>query len=198
MGSKTFSSLESPYMTSYLTSIETFSLSRTVPEIFDFKVFRVRPHFETLECHVWSKICVPFESLYMTFYLTFIEIFSLSRTVPEIFNLKVFRVRPGFSTIKGHVRSKISASFECSYITSYLTSIETFSLSRTVPEIFDFKVFRVRPCFSTLKRHVGSTIFSSLESPYRTSYLTSIEIFSLSRTVPEIFDFTISRVRPYF
>ena len=34
-------------------------------------------------------------------------------------------------------------SFESSYMTSYLTSIDTFSVSRTVFEICDFEVFRV-------------------------------------------------------
>ena len=43
MRSKIFSSFRSPCMTSYLTSIDIFSLSRTVFEIFDFKVFRVWP-----------------------------------------------------------------------------------------------------------------------------------------------------------
>ena len=40
--------------------------------------------------------------------------------------------------------------FESLYITSYLTSIDTFSLSGTVLEIFDFKVFRVRLDFHLL------------------------------------------------
>ena len=121
----------------------------------------------------------------MTSYLTSIETFPLSRTVCEIFDFKVFRVRPGFSTIEGHVRSKRCAPFESPYMTSYLTSIETFSLSRTVHEIFDFKVFRVRPCFSTLEGYMRSKIFVSFESPYMTFYLTSIDTFSLSRTVSE-------------
>ena len=38
---KIFSPYESPYMISYLTSIDTFSLSRTVFEIFDLKVLRI-------------------------------------------------------------------------------------------------------------------------------------------------------------
>ena len=136
---------ESPYMTSYLTSIDTFSLSRSVPEIFDFKVFRVRPCFSTLKSHVTSKMFSLFESLYMTVYLTSIDTFSLSRSVPEIFDFKDFRVRPCFSTLKGHVTSNFFSLFESLYMTSYLTSIDTFSLSRSVPEIFDFKEFRVRP-----------------------------------------------------
>ena len=64
-------------------------------------------------------------------------------------------------------------------MTSYLTSIDTFSVSRTVPEIFDFKFFRVRPWLSTLKGHVTSKIFTLFESPYMTSYLTSIDTFYL-------------------
>ena len=77
-------------MTSYLTSIGTFSLSRTVFEIFDFKVFRVISL--TFRGDPKSKICSPFKSPYMPSYLTSIGTFSLSRTVFEIFDFKVFRV----------------------------------------------------------------------------------------------------------
>ena len=186
-----FVPFESPYMTSYLTSIDTFSLSRTVPEIFDFKMFRVRRRLSTLKDHVRSRIFLPFESPYMTSYLTSIDTFSLSHTVPEMFDFKVFRVRSWLSTLKGHVRSKMFVPFERPYMTSYLTPINTFSLSRTVPEIFNFKMFRVRPRLSTLKDHVRSKIFSPFESTYMTSYLTFIDTFSLSCTVTEIFDFEI-------
>ena len=75
----------------------------------------------------------------MTSYLTFIDIFSLSRTVFEIFDFKVFRVWPWLLTFRGHLRSNIFSPFESAYMTSYLTPIDTFSLSRTVFEIFDFK-----------------------------------------------------------
>ena len=198
MRSKIFASFESPYMISYITSLDTFSPSRTVSEIFDFKVFRVRPCFSNLKCHMRLKIFAYFESSYMTSYLTSIDTFSLSRTISEIFDFKIFKVRPCFSTLIGHMRSKIFASFESPYMTSYLTSIDTFSLSRTFFEILDFKVFRVRPCFSTLKSHTRSKIFASLESPYMTSYLTSIDTFSLSLAVCEIFDFNLFGVRPCF
>ena len=140
MRSNIVSLFEWPYMTSYLTSIDTFSLFLTVPEIFDFKMFRVRRWLSNLESHVRSKMCVPFESSYMTSYLTSIDTFSLSRTVPEIFDFKVFRVRPLLSTLEGHVRSKIFSPIESAYMTSYLTSIDTYSLSRTVTKIFDFKI----------------------------------------------------------
>ena len=195
--SKIFSPFESPYMTSYLTSIDTFSLSRTVFEIFDFKVFRVWPWPLTFRGHPRSKIFPPFESPYMTSYLIPIGTFSLSRTVFEIFHFKVFRVWPWPLTFRGHPRSKIFPPFESPYMTSYLTPIDTFSLSRTVFEIFDFKVFRVWPWPLTFRGHLRSNIFSSFESPYMTSYLTSIDTFSLSRTAFEIFDFKVFRVWPW-
>ena len=185
LGSKIFTPFESPYMTSYLTSIDTFSLYRTVFEIFDFKVFRVWPWPLTFRGHRRSKLFSSFESPYMTSYLTSIDTFSLSRTVFEIFDFKVFRVWPWPLTFRGHQRSKIFSPFESPYMTSYLTSIDTFSLSRTVFEIFDFKVFRVWPWPLTFRGHLGSNIFSLFESPYMTSYLTSIDTFSLSRTVFE-------------
>ena len=195
--SKIFSPFESPYMTSYLTSIDTFSLSRTVFEIFNFKVFRVWPWPLTFRGHLRSKIFSPFESPYKTSYLTSIDTFSLSRTVFEIFDFKVFRVWPWPLTFKGHQRSKIFSPFESPYMISYLTSIDTFSLSRTVFEIFNFKVFRVWPSPLTFKGHLRSKMFSPFESPYKTSYLTSIDTFSLSRTVFEIFDFKVFRVWPW-
>ena len=115
----------------------------------------------------------------MTSYLTSIDTFSLSRAVFEIFDFKVFRVWPWPLTFRGHLGSKIFSPFESSYMTSYLTSIDSFSLSRTVFEIFDFKVFRVWPWPLTFRGHLGSRIFSPFKSPCMTSYLTSTDIFSL-------------------
>ena len=79
-------------------------------------------------------------------------------------------------------------------MTSYLTSIDIFSLSRTVFEIFDFKVFGVWPWPLTFRGHLGSKKISPFESPYMTSYLTSIDTFSLSRTVFEKIRVKILRV----
>ena len=243
--SKIFPPFESPYMTSYSTPIDTFSLSRTVFEIFDFKVFRVWPwplgvtrgqtYFHHLEAHLWlpiqlpltlslsctvfeifdfkvfrvwpwpltfrghlgSNIFSPFESPYMISYLTSIDTFYLYRTVFEIFDFKVFRVWPWPLTFRGHLRCKIFPLFESSYMTSYLTPIDTFSVSRTVFEIFDFKVFRVWPWPLTFRGHLRWKIFPLFESSYMTSYLTSIDTFSLSRNVFEIFDFKVFRVWPW-
>ena len=80
-------------------------------------------------------------------------------------------------------------------MTSYLTSIDIFSLSRTVFEIFNIKVFRVWPWPLTFRGHMGSKIFSPFESPCMTSYLTSVDIFSLSRTVFEKILVKIFRVK---
>ena len=173
-------------MTSYLTSIDTFSVSRTVFEIFDFKLYRVWPWPLTSKGHLKSKSFIPFESPYMTSYLTSIDTFSLSHTVFEIFDFKLFRVWPWPLTSKGHLRSKIFIPFESPYMTSYLTSIDTFSVSRTVFEIFDFQLFRVWPWPLTSKSHLGSKNFIPCESPYMTSYSTSMDTISLSCTVLEI------------
>ena len=194
---KIFPLFESLYMTSYLTPIDIFSLSRTVFEIFDFKGFRVWSWPLTFRGDPRSKIFSPFESSYMPSYLTSIGTFSLSRTVFEIFDSKVFRVWPWPLTFRGHLRSNICSPFESPYMTSYLTPIDTLSLSRTVFEIFDSKVFRVWPWPLTFRGHLRSNIFSPFESLYMTSYLTSIDTFSLSRTVFEIFDFKVFRVWPW-
>ena len=94
LGSRVFPWVGIPYITSYVTSIDTFSVSRTVLEIFDFKVLKVWPWPLTFTSKPTSKICSSFEIPYMTSYLTSIDTCSLSRTVFEIFNFKVFRVWP--------------------------------------------------------------------------------------------------------
>ena len=129
-------------MTSYLTSMDTISLSRTVFEIFDFKVFRVWPWPLTPEGHLGSKKFKPFERPYMTSYLTHMDTISLSRTVLEIFDFKVFRVWPWPLTPKGHLGSKKIMPFERPYMTFYLTYMDTISLSRTVFEIMPVKLLK--------------------------------------------------------
>ena len=173
-------------MTSYLTSMDNISLSRTVFEIFDFKIVRVWPWPLTPKGHLGSKIFIPFESPYMTSYSTSMNNISLSRTDSEIFDFKVFRVWPWPLNPKSHLGSKNFNLFESPYMTSYLTSRDNISLSRTVFEIFDFKIVRVWPWPLTPKGHLGSKIFIPFESPYMTSYLTSMDTISLSRTVLEI------------
>ena len=173
-------------MISYLTPMDNISLSRTVFDIFDFKVFRVWPWPLTPIGHLGSKKFIPFERPYMTSYLTPIDNISLSRTVFEIFDFKVFRVWPWPLTPKGRLGSKILVPFESPYMTSYSISMDNISLSRAVFEIFDFKVFRVWPWPLTPKGHLGSKKIILFESPYMISYLTSMETISLSRTVLEI------------
>ena len=94
--SKILIPFKSPYMTSYLTSIDNISLinislSRTVFELFDFEVFRVWPWPLTPKDHPRSKIVIPFESPYMNTYLTSLDAISLSRTVLEIMPVKILK-----------------------------------------------------------------------------------------------------------
>ena len=149
----------------YLTFIDIFSLSRTVFEIFDFKVFRVWPWPLTFRGHLRSKKILPFESPYMIYYLTSIDTSSLSRTIFEIFDFKVFRVWPWPLTFRGHLRSKKILPFESPYMIYYLTSIDTSSLSRTIFEIFDVKVFRVWPWPLTIRGHLRSKFFFTIWKP---------------------------------
>ena len=286
-------------MTSYLTSMDTISLSRTVFDIFDFEVFRVRPWPLTREGHLGSKNCVPFESPYMNSYLTSMDNISLTGAVFEIFNFKVFRVWPRPLTPKSHLRFKkfytirkaiyhslfdfygqhISISYRfrdiglqsfqgstltfdpwrssgvkivhtirkpiCDFLFDFhghhisisyrsrdirlrnfqgltlnfdpqrssgvakfhtiwkpiyeflFDSMNNISPSRTVFEIFDFKVFWVWPWPLNPKGHLGSNKIIPFESPYITSYLTLMDNISPSRAVLEIFDFEVFRVRPW-
>ena len=119
---------------------DTISLSRIVFEIFHFEVLRVWPWPWTPKNHLGSKTLLPFQRPYMTFYLTFMNTISVSRTVFEILDFTVLRVWPWPLIPKGHLRSINFIPFESSYMTSYLTSIDTISLSRTVLEIMPVKI----------------------------------------------------------
>ena len=160
--------------------MDTISPSRTVFEIFDFEVFRVWPWPLTLEGHLGSRIFILFESPYMTSYLTSMDNISLSRTVFEIFDFKVFRVWPWPLTPESHLGSKKFIRYESPYMTSYLTSMDNISLFRTVFEILDFKVSRVWPWSLTPEDHLGSKNCIPFESLYITSYLTSMDNLHLS------------------
>ena len=165
--------------------------------IFGFKVSWVTPWPSTFKSHLGSKKVIPFESPYMTSYLTSMDNISLSRTVFEIFDLKVFRVWPWNLNPEGNMGSKFIIPFERSYMTSYLTSMGTISLSRTVFEIFDLENSGFDLDLCPLNVIWGWKKFVPLESPYMTSYLTSTDNISLSRTVFEIFDFKVFRVWPW-
>ena len=284
-------------MNSYLTSMDTISLSHTDLDIFDFKVFRVWPWPLTPKGHLRSIKIIPFERPYMTSYLTSMDTISLSRTVFEIFDFEVFRVWPWPLTTKGHLWSKKiyyskghiwlpiwllwtpslylvpfsrystsrflgfdldlwplkaiwgrkklhlskghnwfpiwllwTPSLYLVPFSRYSTSRflgfgldlwplkviwgqkisyhskahiwlpiwllwTTISLSHTVFEIFDFKVFRVWPWPLTPQDHPGSKFFTPFESPYMTSYLTSIDHISLSRSVLEIMPVKILKAK---
>ena len=161
------------------SSIDTFSLSRTISEKFKFKVFRVWPL--TSKGHLRSN--------------KFMDTISRSRTVSEIFKFKVFKVWPWFWTYKGQLGSKNFIPFESPCMTSYLISMDTISLSHTAVEIFDFKVFRVWPWPLTSKGHLGSIFVYHLKAHI---WLPMWLLWtpSLSRTVFEIFDFKVFRFWP--
>ena len=172
----------------YLVPFSRYSTSKFLGfdlDLWPLKVIWGQTNLYRLKAHIWLPI-----------WLLWTTSLSLSRTVSEIFDFKVFRVWPWPLTSKGHLGSKQFIPFESPCMTSYLTSMDNISLSRTVFEIFDFKVFRVWPWPLTPRGHLGSKQFMLLESPYMTSYLTSMDTISLPRTVFEIFDVKVFRVWP--
>ena len=187
LGSNISILFESPYMTSYLTSMDTISLSRIVFEIFDFKWFSGFDLDLWPLAVIWGQIILYHSKAHQWLPIWLLWTPSLYLgTVFEIFDFKVFRVWPWPLTSKDHLGSNISILFESPYMTSYLTSMDTISLSRIVFEIFDFKIFRVWPWPLTSSGHLGSNYFIPFESPYMSSSLTSMDTISLSRTTLEI------------
>ena len=138
---KMFSAIESSYLSSYQTSIDTFSLSRTVFMIYDFKIFGVRPWPLTIRGHPRSNMFSLFKIPYRSPILTSIVTFSPYRAVFEIFDFNFFGVWPWPLIFEGHLESGRCSLFEIPNTNSYLTHIDTFSLSRTVFEIFELKNF---------------------------------------------------------
>ena len=179
-GQKYLSPFESPYMTLYLTSIDTFSLSRTVLEIFDFQVFGVWPWPLTFRGHQRSKISLPFGMPMHDFLSNFYWHYSLYLVPFSRYSTsKFFGFWPWPLTFRGHQRSKIFSPFESSYMTSYLSSIDPFSLSRTVLEIFDFQVFGVWPWLLTFRGHQRSKIFITNRKPMH-DFLSNFYLHILS------------------
>ena len=145
-------------------------------------------------------------NLLLTLFLTIFEIFafkvcrlqpwpfSLYRTVFEIFDYKVFRVWPWPLTVRGHLRSKIFLPFESPYITSYLTSIDTFYLVPFLRYLTSkFLVFDLD--LWPLEVTWGQKYFSIRKPIY--DFLSNFYWHFLSRTVFEIFDFKDFRVWPW-
>ena len=98
-------------MTSYLISIDTFSLSRTVFEIFDFKVFRVWPWSLTFRGHQGSKKC-----------------FTIRKTVHDFLSNFYWH----FLSISYHFRENAGQYF----YGQTKWRILTFSRSRSLTDIF--------------------------------------------------------------
>ena len=142
--------------------MDTISLSRTVFEIFDFKVFRVWPWPLTLKVIWGQNIFKPFESPYMTCYLTSMDKISLRRTVFEIFDFKVFRVWPWPLTPKGHLGSKkIYAIRKPIYDFLFDFYVQHLSISYRFRDIRR-QVFRVWPWLLTPKRSSGVKKFYTI------------------------------------
>ena len=162
-----------------LSRYSTFKFLGFDLDLWPLKVIRGQKILYHSKGHIWLSIWLLWTP---SLYLLPISRYSTS---------KFFRVWPWPLTPEGHLGSKNFIPFERPYMTSYLTSMDTISLSLTALEIFDFQVFRVRPWPLTPKSHPRSKNFIPFERPYMTFYLTSMDAISLSLTVFEIFDFKV-------
>ena len=77
-----------------------------------------------------------FRSPYMTSYVTHVDIFPLSVTVFEIFDFEVYKAWPWPLTFRSYLRSKISSPFGSLHRYSYLSPIDTFSISYSFWDIW--------------------------------------------------------------
>ena len=93
-------------------------------------------------------------------------------------------------TFRGHLKLNFvyRLTFESSYLTFYW---HLLLYSPTVFEIYDLKLYKVWPCPLIPWRSFERIKSVLLESPYRTSYLTSIDTTSLYSTVFEIFPYLV-------
>ena len=168
-------------MTSDLTSMDTISLSRTVFEIFDFEVFRVWPWPLTPKGHLGSKklylskgpIWLPIWLLWTpSLYLVPFSRYSTSKFLGfdlDLWPLKVIWGKKKLYHSKGHIWLPIWLLWTPSL---YLVPFSRYS--------------RVWPWPLTPEGHLGSKKIIPFERPCMTSYLTSMDTISLSRTVLEI------------
>ena len=171
----------------YLSPFSRYSISKFSGidlDLWPLKVLWGRRNSYHSKAHIWLPIWLPWTPAH--YLLPFMR-YSTSKCSGfdlDLWPLEVIWGRKKF------------IPFGCPYVTPYSTSMDTISLSRTVLEIFDFKIFRVWPWPLTSERHLGSTDFMIFGSPYMTSYSTSVDTISLSRTVFEINDFNVFIVRP--
>ena len=138
---------ESPYMTSYLISMDNISLSVYLVPFSSYstsKFLGFDLDFWPLNV-IWGKtslyyskanICLPIWLLW-TPRLYLVPNF-------DIFDFNVFRVWPWPLNPSSHLGSKYYKPFESPYTTSYLNSMDTISLSCTVLEIMLVKIFKAQ------------------------------------------------------
>ena len=168
-------------MTSYLTSTDLFPLSRTVFETFDFILFKVWPWPWPLisQGHLRSKIFLTIRTLVHDFLSNFPWLFfSISycfwdiwfQTLGFDFDLWPLKVIKG-QKILYHLKAHTWLLFwHPLTLILYLVPFLRYLTSN---------FFRVWPWPLTSKGHMRSKFFIPFESPYMTSYLTSIDTFFL-------------------
>ena len=132
---------DSPYMTSYWSSIVTDRLPWTVFEILSLQCNRIMTL--TSHGHVTSSVTWPFDSAYMISYRCSIGTDTLSPTDFEILKFKCIEVTS--LTFLGHVTSTSSITwlFDSPEMTFCRCSIDIDPLSWTIFEILSLHCIRI-------------------------------------------------------
>ena len=188
---KHFCCLKAHIIISYLTSIDTFYLevllrrstskcrvflSRTVFEICDLKVFRVRPL--TFRSYRKSKLFSPFESPYMNSYLL-----TLLLTLP-LYLISFLGHSTCFWMFDLDLQPlDITWGQNCFIIWKPIHFHRHFFSISYVFEIFDVKVFVVRPWPLTSKGHLRSILLYHSEAHVFDFYGHHLSISYCSRDI---------------
>ena len=170
----------------YLVPFSRYSTSKCLGfdlDLWPLKVIWGRKIVYHSKAHIWLPIWLPWTP---SLYLVPFSRYSTSRFLGFGLDLWPLKVIWG-QKISYHSKAHI-------WLPIWLLWT-TISLSHTVFEIFDFTVFRVWPWPLTPQDHLGSKFFTPFESPYMTSYLTSIDHISLSRSVLEIMPVKILKAK---
>ena len=175
-------------MTSYSTSMDTISLSRTLFEIFDLTVLGFDLDLWTLKViwgrkelyhskgHIWLPIRLLWTpSLYLVPFSRYSTQMFLGFDL-DLWPLKIIWGRKKLYRLKGHIWLPIWLLWIPSL---YLVPFSRYSTSKFLG--FDLDLWPLKVIWGRKK-------IIPFERPYMTSYSTSMDTISLSRTVFEIFD----------
>jgi len=178
--------IESPLVVSYLTSVGSNVVARTVFEIFDVKI--LWPRSRTVQGHPRSNVMVPIDSSWVVSYSTSIDSIVVSVTVFEIFDVQF--QWPWTRRVQRHPIKVNGNGANRKPISSFLSDLHWVQ-RRILHRIREFDVKILWPRSRTVQGHPRSKVMVPIESPWAVSYLTSFESNIVSLAIFEILTFKI-------